>query len=360
MNESQFITEHFKKYYEKTNITAPSIEKREFGFGNVKKIDFRHKSFSTNAELKNYLISNTPKFTSFSTAYYEFPWSTPMEKKEYHGADLIFDLDNVYPNDKHLEYPHQDFLCNYCTSKVARDTLQLIEEFLVPDFGLSVNELSVNFSGSKGFHVHIRNEKVRDLSHDARRAIADYITGKTLTVDSIFPRRGTAKSAPRNGPHVNFHGWGKRINQAAKQYAQEKGEEKLNALQNLCSQGNWATFKQRELDVILAAAVKTSAVEIDAPCTFDLHRLIRLPETLHGDAALIAKTIQVNQLSNFNPLTIAAPFSFNEKVKVKQNEPHSYTFIANECITTKPTIDVQELPLQIALSLLCKNKAQLV
>lgn len=359
MNEVQFITSHFKQYYEKTTITAPSIEKREFGFGNTKKIDFRHKSFTTQAELKNYLIANTPKYTSFSTAYYEFPWSTPMEKKEYHGADLIFDLDNTYPQDKHLDAPHQDFLCNYCISKVAQDTQKLVEEFLIPDFGFTQNELHINFSGSKGFHVHIRNEKVKELSHDARRAIADYITGKTLTVDSIFPRRAQAKTAPRNGPTANTNGWLRRINQTAQKYAQQKGPEKLQALQNLCSQGNWATFKQRELENILTTAIHDNAVQIDAPCTFDLHRLIRLPETLHGDSALIAKTINATQLTNFNPLNTAPAFSYSEKVKIKLNEPHAYNFIHKEHTTTKPTTDPQEAPLQIALALICKGKAQL-
>lgn len=356
MNEGQFVNLHFKNFYERAAIEMQNIEKREFGFGFKKKIDFRHKSFSKVSELKSYLVANVPLFTSYSTALYEFPWATPMERKVFQGADLVFDLDNTYANEKHEgNLQHQNFLCSYCLKRVAQDALCLIEEYILGDFGFSTKDVTVNFSGSKGFHVHVKNEKIRELSHDARRAIADYVTGKNLSLENVFPKRSSSKSAPRSGPTLKSKGWMGKVMQTAMQVTIAKNAEKLKIAQ----MGNWSVFSQRQLEKILLSAIHSRAVQVDAPCTFDLHRLIRLTGTLHGDSALIAKAIPVSELQSFNPLIRAAPFSYGQKIKVKLAEPFEYIFCAEEDVKILKTKELQEVPLQIALSLICKGKATL-
>ena len=36
----------------------------------------------------------------------------------------------------------------------------------------------MNFSGSKGYHIHVSSENVKSLGRDERREIVDYLTGK--------------------------------------------------------------------------------------------------------------------------------------------------------------------------------------
>ena len=65
-----FIKGKLKNYYEKNGARAPpSIEKREFGFGNDKKIDYRHAAFRNADELKKHLLEQLPLYASFSAAY---------------------------------------------------------------------------------------------------------------------------------------------------------------------------------------------------------------------------------------------------------------------------------------------------
>ena len=127
-NERQFILKKFSAYYSGANIQIQSINQREFGFGNIKKIDARHLSFGSSEAFRTYLMTNTPFFVSHSAAYYERPDATPMERKGLIGADVIFDLD-LHAEGKYGVYP--------MLGKVKDDAIRLIEDFLVVDFGIS-------------------------------------------------------------------------------------------------------------------------------------------------------------------------------------------------------------------------------
>ena len=92
--EKAVILRNFREYYQNTKIEVPWVERREFGVGGFrKKIESRHMGFTSNQALNNYLVQEVPLFISHSVAYYKFPESTPMERKEWMGGDLIFDLD---------------------------------------------------------------------------------------------------------------------------------------------------------------------------------------------------------------------------------------------------------------------------
>ena len=96
-----------------------------------------------------------------------------MPRKNWLGADLVFDLDAE-------GHSCGKFTCQECLDKVKADAMKLIDEFLLPDFGFSKGEISVNFSGSRGYHVHVRSGSVMKLDREARREIADYVSGTGL------------------------------------------------------------------------------------------------------------------------------------------------------------------------------------
>ena len=63
------------------------------------------------------------------------------------------------------------------------------------DFGFSLDELHVFFSGHRGYHVHVEEESVRSLDAMARKEIVDYVTGLGLTVLDKEVKRKTWKTS---------------------------------------------------------------------------------------------------------------------------------------------------------------------
>jgi len=136
------------------------IEKREFGFMfedrvNPAKLNMhRYKAFLTQAELEWYIQEYQPAHCFVSTAYY----STSFDHKGWTGADLFYDGDY----EKGLRLPRAD--------------AETIYEALLDDFALK--EVTLNFSGSKGYHVIAFDEAPRILDGRARREIVDYMVGR--------------------------------------------------------------------------------------------------------------------------------------------------------------------------------------
>ena len=54
---AEFIRTKFREYYQKYGVGEPAdFERREFGFGNDKKIDYRHIAFKKKDEFRSYFI----------------------------------------------------------------------------------------------------------------------------------------------------------------------------------------------------------------------------------------------------------------------------------------------------------------
>ncbi|HLC69071.1 MAG TPA: DNA primase small subunit domain-containing protein, partial [Candidatus Bilamarchaeaceae archaeon] len=173
------IVKIFSRYYAQARLEILQPAQREFGMGNIKKIDHRHMAFPGLKELQAYLANNPPLFVSHSTAYYRYPEATPIEKKEWLGADVVFDLD-LHAEEKFGIYRRLD--------SVKQDTLRLMEEFLLRDFGLEKKDLLVVFSGNRGYHVHIRHKDFLPIGSNERKELVDYIRGLGLNYEGFFTR----------------------------------------------------------------------------------------------------------------------------------------------------------------------------
>jgi DNA primase small subunit len=306
--EMQFIRHKFKEYYAHNLHPPSSLHMREFGFGFEKKIDFRHKAFSSDYELKAFVEREVPLFMSYSAAYYRYPAAQPMGKKEYLGADLIFDLDaNVdHPN-------HSKIYCQYCLETVKQDTIRLVREFLMDDFGFSEGEIKINFSGQKGYHVHLEDKKFRTLTQEGRKQMLNFITASDLNFESILLKQqlGYGRYVLR-GPSVKSSGWAKKLyNAAVKFITNAKAEdlkyfglrkkdaelviEKRELILKKMSEGNWDMLKGMDKlwENLLKESITLRSVNVDRNVTFDLSRLIRLPDSLHGDTGYSAKTLRL-------------------------------------------------------------------
>ncbi len=376
--EKAFLQDAFRQYYAsssaKQRVSIPSIDSREFGAGVEKKIDYRHKSFADLASFTDFLSRQAPLYVSYSTARYRFPSAKPMAKKIFLGADLVFDLDRMYESEPHPR-SHNSLACAYCLQRAREDAARFYDEFLLSDFGFLPSEVSITYSGSKGFHFHIRSPGVQQLSADARRQLCEYAAAYEVDASSsLFPEPIAGKASHRlRGPGARDAGWRRKVlhhvlsflsssDEAAIRSAGVRGKkvqevlEKKQFIKDKLLEGNWSAVSGLDefWKSVVAASIARVRVETDAPVSFDLSRLIRVPNSLHGDTGFIALTLAT--LDSFDPLVHAVAFPSGEK--------RILPLVSGECEVGGQVHEVIEgkpatLPLCAAVLLLAKKKALL-
>jgi DNA primase small subunit len=360
------------------NVAPHNIGRREFGFGDFeRKISYRHYTFKDERQLRDYLVKQAPPFISYSPAEYEYPDGRPMESKKWLGADLIFDID---ANDLNLkcraEHP-SSWVCQKCLDGAKSEATKLIEDFLVPDFGFSEKEISVNFSGNRGYHIHVQSENVFRLDSNARKQISDYITGNGIELTAFFPALGR-KGIRLEGPKPTDYGWGgkfangviKAVN-GGQSGLIDLGIEKKDA-QMLTrksaeialgiSTGNWDRINIPRKGEFWANVLRNMAIRqsdtIDKNVTIDTSHLIRLPGTIHGDTGLAAKKVRsLKALDDFEPMNDAIAFG-DKPMKIKTKVVPKFTMAGN---TYGPLENVEtELPTCVSSYLVLKGFAVLI
>lgn len=301
--ETALIKKIFAAYYQRAEFRIPNIEQREFGIGNQKKIEARHLNFANVQEFRNYLCNNTPMFVSHSTAYYQFPGASPMQKKGLKGADLVFDLD-IHADDKYGAYAQ--------LNRIKEDVIRLVNDFILNDFGIKKEYVTVVFSGNRGYHVHVRDPAFFPLGSDERRELADYIRGQGLEYTKFFFESDT-KPARLLGPQPDEGGYRGRFARSVIKLLREnpgaisrifaKEKEREFFISGI-KEGNWSRTSLKSADLVsrlksVATTLPISSVDTDAGVTQDLSKLIRVPNSIHGDTGLIAKI--VDDIEHFDP-----------------------------------------------------------
>ncbi|MFH2106082.1 MAG: DNA primase catalytic subunit PriS [Candidatus Micrarchaeota archaeon] len=350
-----FIIDRLKEYYRDADLEILKPETREFGIGNRKKIDARHLSFNSIDTFRTYLASNTPLFTSHSTAYYRYPDATPIEKKDWMGADLVFDLD-LHTKGKYEIYKK--------LPTVKEDAIRLMEEILVADFGIKKKNLMLVFSGNRGYHIHVREEEYLDLRSDERKEIVDYVQGTGMNYENFFERievPGT-KITKLIGPTPFENGYRgrfaretiKKLSGISRKFKKEN--ERANAIKGI-EQGNWSVLDSvKDLMPRLEEVAKElplKSVETDSGVTQDISKLIRVPNSIHGETGMIAKVVR--NIESFDPMKDALLTSTKE-IKIKFTEDIENLEIGNETLEFKKD-ETKELKENVAIFFLLKGSA---
>ncbi|MGI0100118.1 MAG: DNA primase catalytic subunit PriS [Candidatus Micrarchaeaceae archaeon] len=306
-----------------------SVSSREFGFGDFeRKISYRHYGFADDKALKSYLAKEAPAFVSYSFSEYDKPAARPMESKGWIGGDLVFDIDAGDLNLKCRFEHSSSWVCAKCLEGVKDEAVKLVEEFLIPDFGFQEDDISINFSGNRGYHIHVRNEKIFKLDGDARKEIGNYITGNGIDLGSFFPTLGR-RGVRLEGPKPTDHGWGGKLangvikalgggisglmelgidKKTAEMLTRKHAEVALGI-----TTGNWDKIdipKKAELwsNVLKSIAISQSDA-IDKNVSTDIYHLIRLPGSIHGDTGLAAKAVKsLKAFGRFDPMDDAVVF----------------------------------------------------
>jgi DNA primase small subunit len=102
-------------------------------------------------------------------------------------------------------------------------------------------------------------------------------------------------------------------------------------------------------------AIKKQSVKIDTVVTTDVHRLIRLSDTLHGETGLKKVEFAADEIERFDPLKGAIAFS-DGTVQIEVAEAPQFRL--GDAVYGPFENQKVELPTAAAMFLLCKGVAK--
>jgi len=119
----------------------------------------------------------------------------------------------------------------------------------------------------------------------------------------------------------------------------------------------WSSLSASSRRILVRAAMEAAAAHVDAVVTQDVHRLIRLGNSLNGKTGLRAQIIDPNDLDDFDPMWSAVALPIDEDVHVRVIRSDGMRLHGLEI----PPIyrGVARLPLAAAVLLLCRGVATL-
>jgi DNA primase small subunit len=350
---SRWLTKRFGTYYSTVKLQLPPrYTRREWAFLYFDRSFMdRHKGFERRSQIQDYVRKEVPRHVYFSTAYYEDPGARTMVEKGWQGATLIFDLDADHlTGASEMEYSEM-------LSEVKKEFKKLIDVWLVKKLGFEYDDISIVFSGGRGYHVHINDNQVFDFNAFERREIVDLVTGKADIVNFLEEKpfhsgtrmdgRGyTSKTYFLPDPEIGnwkgdvsketlkffkdldimMHDDMKDEAAEALSLVTDKDEdESLGFLEFLDEKDNAGNrrmdrlFIERRVDFqkglgptfwnnIAKGLFVRLAGEADEPVTADTKRLIRLPSSLHGKTGFKVMELTRDQLDDFDPLVDTLAF----------------------------------------------------
>ncbi|HJJ38728.1 MAG TPA: DNA primase catalytic subunit PriS [Methanocorpusculum sp.] len=370
----EYLKKRFASYYNGElkgagAVYAPSsMSQREWGFlyfSEVPKPSMRrHLAFNTEEDLQTYLKSMTPAHVYYSSAYYAQPAAPLMADKEWLGADLIFDLDA-----DHILHAAYDVML----SRVKEELFKLID-MLTGELGFARKDLRVNFSGGRGYHIHIPLLSVRNWGPNERREVVNYVSGTGISAESMFTAGDTNK-------------WKLRFTAAADaEFADIAAKSPEEAVSTLCGisgfteknalpfctniphlrdmlEQNPSSLKDNTLVKNLLSVennpsfhekLLSYAAQTDEPVTTDVKRLIRYPGSLHGGSGMRVVPVDIDDLQEFDPLVDAVVFG-EKNTQVTCRFPLKMTMLEN---TYSLEQGVNTVPEALAVFLCCRGIAE--
>jgi len=382
--DAAFAKSWFSWYYERLEqMPVPSIGSREFGFMFFDRSFMqRHTSFTGEGALMDFMRRRVPSHAYYSAAYYRVPGAPTMAEKGWKGTDLIFDLDADHVRGAE-KLPYDQML-----SSVKREVIRLYDDFVCGDLSFSEKETEIVFSGGRGYHIHVFAESVHALGSHERREIVDYITATDMDVRLLMDRtvveKGSKPLERYRLPGSGQGGWKGKLDVVARNvvselvskskeeaviYLKSKGCSHLQAARmyedlkrggrRILADGNTDIFGRKEdfeafLNVLKEELLQRMAAETDEPVTSDIHRLIRIPGTLHGKTAFRVVSMSREELECFNPLTDAIPPFPDMEVRVISDADFMSEAVGGKSVHMKE--GENSIQLALALFLILRKK----
>ena len=395
-----FIKQRFSRYYQQADIPGPTqLVQREFGVITERGGMWRHLGFKDQQEMQNFLRKQVPIHAYHSSTYYTKPNARTMDEKGWLGADLVFDLDADHLDDT------ENMSMEEMLAAVKIEFHKLLDSYLLGDFGFDEKDILIVFSGGRGYHAHVRDERVRGLNSHERREIVDFITRPHAEIDPLiikeifsskeFQGHVSSKYIYRLYP-VDTPGWKGKVTFSVIDFLNRTEElDKADVLGELMrfkgigdtlakqiykslyegKSGNRGLDKIRDnlnLEPFSSDKVRNSFInyivkemsvdlggETDEPVTSDIKRLIRLPGTLHGKSSLRVIPMNLEELKDFEPLRDAVWDGFTkDTVKVSANSDAEIKLRGKSFKVSKD--NVYDLPEYAALHFVCQKKCDII
>lgn len=305
-----FLYNEFRKYYfsRTAELEIPNNPSaREFGYLTFEENMVRHITCNDEGEVKALILKEVPRGFFSSVSLYENP-ALPVEEKGWLKSDLVFDIDAgdlelkcVNEHDFYLcqscytPYKTKKNSCDYCKSEsiiqikwVCEECISRTEEeseklqdILESDFGISSFKIKRYFSGHRGFHLHVNDSEYEVLDQNARAEIVEYLSGTGLLPKHFgFSARWAAYN-PAKLPLDSEPGWRGRVARRLVELTSVKDSKEAFAMFYLKN--------KEKMKESMESLLRSVTVKVDKGVTIDLHRIFRMPGTLHDKSGLIKK-----------------------------------------------------------------------
>ena len=376
-----YLRGRFGDHYRRAEVTPPpGANEREWGYvpwtegpGDTY---IRHNSLLDLGDLSEFLVRERPRHVYFSAGRYDDPGASTMTGKGWRRSDLIFDLDA-----DHLPGTEPDDTYAEMLAK-CKDALYRLLDFLEDDFGFE--DLTVVFSGSRGYHVHVRDEGIQELGSDARREVVDYVRGIGLDPEGLVRTEVRGQGGATARGLQTGGGWGRRVHRRLLGFVEElaamdEGEalERLQELEGIgegrastvygAVQANPEAIREGNLEAggpgirtlvesLVGETVTEENAPIDEPVSTDTNRLIRLPGSLHGGSGLAVRRLDRDTLEGFDPLVDAVPETFRgHDIAVEVTEGGAVE-LDGDSFTLQER--VRTVPESLGVFLMCRGRAE--
>jgi len=183
---TKLTPEILSEYYRRKFSVAPllkvvsveNFDHREFGFLVISEEEqerfIRNLSFKTPFELKKFM-SERGVLAAYVGALFDPPPTpeTSITQLRWLGRELVFDIDLTDYDDLRTCGKGKDHVCPVCWKFVV-DAALIIDETLREDFGFS--KIVWVYSGRRGVHAWVLDKEAKELSEEAREAVAVYVS----------------------------------------------------------------------------------------------------------------------------------------------------------------------------------------
>ena len=357
---STFLRKCFRKYYFKqdNSVETPDlISSREFGYLPFGGFMTRHLQLNTAGELHALLVKESPLGVYCSCAYYENPTAV-MPEKEWQGGDLSFDID---ADDLELDCKkvHDRWICKQCQKignglrpakcvscsgtrlftlnwscdKCLNGTKKEIiklKELLMEDFAIQESGIHIFFSGDKGYHLIVDGSQYENVDQYGRAEIAQYMSLKGFETTLLgLSKRTTYNDALTRISNSGNSGWRGRLYKFFNTRNIEWSE--YNLTENSTPEEKLVTLfynsKKSKFSKLIKDFITEFGVVIDPVVTTDIHRIFRLPGSLHEKTGLSKKRcLDIDQFNHsIDPVELSSDYvkinvKFSPGFKLLDNE----------------------------------------
>lgn len=400
LKAEDYLTSKIKEYYEKTFLEIENISQYEFGYGIYnRKIANRNIQFKDNYDLNEFLRNKVPFYVSKSLAKYESPDATPTTAKNMLESSFMFefDADDIPTACKKIhdfwycekcgaegkghitKCPEcgfktklSEWICDKCLDATKKQTKRLIKT-LIDELGFEEKDLSINFSGHKGYHIYMSADNIKHLKKNERVELIDYIEESGLNFKELGFVENHKGSIIYKG--LNY-GKGIKYLNLVKAIIKDAKEENIEAylldntskivinkilknkqeILDLLDGNEFYKLKAKSEDIwynFLEKIKEKQKLYIDRQTTIDIYKIIRVPNTIHGGAMLLAKTIDLDKLDEFAPFEDAKLPSNEKTLKIHLKKVPK--LLLNKTYYGPYNNEIVELPYEIGLYLVAKG-----